>query len=101
MIKHIVCWKLFDNADGRNKAENMKLIHEKLLELEQKIDEIKKLAVKFNSDLTPGSNYDIALISEFDSIADLDRYRIHPEHLKFVEFIKKVRESKAAIDFEI
>jgi len=34
--------------------------------------------------------FDIALYSGFDSLEDLDVYRIHPKHLKVVEFFKKV-----------
>jgi len=45
-------------------------------------------------------SWDIVLISAFNSMADLDEYRIHPEHLKALEFIAPRREIVSAVDFE-
>ncbi len=45
-------------------------------------------------------SYDIALITKFDSLADLDAYQVHPYHVEVAKFIASVRESAVAVDFE-
>jgi hypothetical protein len=45
MIKHIVMWKLEENAEGNTKLENAKIIKEKLEALVGIIPEIVELEV--------------------------------------------------------
>ena len=40
MVKHIICLKLKDFAEGNPKSENARLAKEKLLALEEKIKEM-------------------------------------------------------------
>jgi len=54
-----------------------------------------------NSKEAPASNYDIALICDFESIEALDQYQIHPTHKKFGDYIVTIRENRSCIDFEI
>lgn len=100
MVKHIICLKLKDFAEGNPKSVNAKLISEKLLALKNKIKEIKFIEVGINSPEAPVDNFDVVLYSEFSSFADLEIYQKHPEHLKPADFIKKVRETRACVDFE-
>ena len=62
MIKHIVMWKLKDEAHGNDKATNAKLIKEKLEALSGKIDGLLKIEVGI--DFLGGGNFDVALYSE-------------------------------------
>lgn len=97
MINHIVLFKLNDYP----KDEKAKVVEElkTLLEgLKGKIDEVKYLEVGTNYELDAKS-YDIALISHFESLEDLDVYRVHPEHLKVVERIKETTSERAAVDY--
>ncbi len=71
---------------------------ESLLSLKNKISVIKSLEVGINSEAADQSNYDIILISVFDSLADLEKYQAHPEHQKVADFVGKVRENRACID---
>ena len=100
MIKHLVFFKLAEEAEGNAKAENILLIKGKLEALKEVIPVIRKIEVFSNHPLASSENYDIVLDSEFDSLEDLKTYALHPGHLKVGEFIAKVRISRAAIDYE-
>ncbi|WP_331618381.1 Dabb family protein [Serpentinicella sp. ANB-PHB4] len=62
------------------------------------IDEIQSLEVGLNIN-DADSAYDVVLYSEFKNKNDLDKYQIHPEHLKVGEFVKKVRLERAVVDY--
>ncbi len=101
MIKHIVLFKLADNAEGKNKQENATIIKKQLEDLKNVIPEIKNIKVDINHENADQDNYDIILDTEFDSFDDLAIYANHPDHLKVGEYVKKVRISRAAIDYEL
>lgn len=98
MINHVVLFKLNEYSD----IEKPKVIAEmkSLLEgLKGKIEELKYIEVGVNYELNSKS-YDIALITHFNSIEDLDKYRIHPEHKKVVARFAELTADRAAVDFE-
>ncbi len=101
MIKHIVFFKLAEQAEGKTKAENAAIIKRDLESLYGVIPELKKIEVGINHPETPSSNFDICLYCEFDNLADLDIYQNHPEHLKVVAYIAKVRTDRACVDYEV
>ena len=98
MLKHIVLFKLKPRAEGASKEENARKIKRDLEALKGKIPQIRHLEVGINSILSDVA-YDVAIYSEFANEADLTTYARHPEHLKLVEFIGKVRESRAVVDY--
>jgi antibiotic biosynthesis monooxygenase (ABM) superfamily enzyme len=100
MIKHIVSFKLKDEAAGRNKAENAILLKNALMGLLGKVPTLKSMEVGINSEKAPQDNFEVVLISTFDNWAGLDAYQTHPEHLKVVELVKQIRESRSCVDFE-
>lgn len=100
MIKHIVLFKLADEAEGKTKAENAVIIKEQLEALKGLIPEIQYISVEINHKNADKDNYDIILDSEFKNLEDLNTYAIHPEHLRVGDYVKKVRISRAAIDYE-
>jgi Stress responsive A/B Barrel Domain len=100
MIKHIVFFGLADEAEGMTKAELAVKIKEELESLKNLIPEIIKIEVGINCPDAPKTNHDIALYSEFEDLAALDRYQVHPEHQRVAGFISKVRTSRAAVDYE-
>ncbi|CEA15528.1 MAG TPA: Dabb family protein [Fermentimonas caenicola] len=100
MVRHIVLFKLADEAEGRSKAENALIIKERLEELKNTIPVIRKIEVKINLSEASADNHDVILESEFDTLEDVRTYAVHPEHIKVGEFIAKVRTSRAAIDYE-
>ncbi len=74
MIKHIVMWKLKDEAEGNSKAENAKIIKNSLEDLKGKINEIIHLEVGIDVNKSEQA-YDVVLYSTFNSLEDLDSYQ--------------------------
>jgi len=101
MIKHFVMFSLKETANGLSKTENAMLMKEKLERMKEKIPFIKHLEVGLNHPQAPVNNVDLILYVEFDSIDDIYRYQQHPAHLEVVDFIRQVRLSRAAIDYEV
>ncbi|MDD2243562.1 MAG: Dabb family protein [Dysgonamonadaceae bacterium] len=100
MIKHLVLFKLADQAEGKSKSENALIIKKDLEALKDKVSVIKKIKVYINDYKAVSSNYDIILDSEFKSIEDVKIYVDHPDHLIVAAYIAKVRTDRAAIDYE-
>ena len=99
MINHVVLFKLKKYDSDSEKQTQISKIEEALLGLSGKIQELKYIEVGVNYDLAAKS-HDICLITHFDSIDQLDAYRIHPEHLKVAELIGLHAIERAAVDFE-
>lgn len=100
MIKHIVLWRLKDEAEGASKAENARQIKEMLEALGAAIPEIEHIEVGLNILDSPAAS-DVALYSEFASPEALDIYQKHPEHQKCKDFIGKVASDRFVVDYEI
>lgn len=96
MIRHICMFTLKDENKENNIVEFIKRA-EKLKEL----DMIQKFNVVKNVDKTPNSNYDVALIFDFDTVETLEEYQKSKQHLEFGEFVGSVRNLRACIDYEI
>ncbi|TCT14675.1 stress responsive alpha/beta barrel protein [Natranaerovirga pectinivora] len=96
MIKHIVMFK-FKEED---KVEHLIKAKEMLEALKDRIDVIKFIEVKFNSQLADENNFDLILDSEFESMEDLNAYQVHEDHQEVVTFIRGVVEGRACIDYE-
>jgi hypothetical protein len=100
MIKHIVMWRLRAFAEDADKTENAVRMKQMLDALPGRIPEIRRLEVGIDIGGTEEA-YDIVLCAEFDSPAALDRYQDHEDHLKAAEFIRKIREDRASVDYEV
>ncbi len=100
MINHVVLFKLKEYGSDQEKTAAVVEIKEALLGLNGKIDELKYIEVGANYQLTSKS-FDICLITHFESIAGLETYAVHPEHLKVVEIVRRHAIDRAAVDFEI
>ncbi len=101
MIKHIVCFRLADEAEGKSKAENAQIIKEGLENLVNLIPQVKKIEVGINHPATPVTNFDVVLYSEFDCIDDLNIYQDHSEHKKVGAYIGKVKTDRICVDYEM
>jgi hypothetical protein len=98
MVKHIVFWKLKEEANGNNKATNASLIKEKLEALSGQIEGLINIEVGINF---LSGNYDVALYSELESREALDTYQNHPKHQAVLPFVREVVEDRKAVDYEI
>lgn len=99
MVKHIVLWKLKEEAHGNDKVTNAKLIKEKLEDLSGKIEGLLKIEVGI--DFLGGNNFDVALYSELASREALDAYQAHPLHQAVLPFVKEAVIDRKAVDYEI
>lgn len=97
MIKHIVMMKLAEAADQEERKEKLAALLE---DLEGKIEEIKLWEVGRNIS-TKASAFDLVLISGFDTLEDLDTYRVHPDHVKVLDYIKEVVSGIHVVDYEL
>ena len=98
MLKHIVMWKLKEEAEGRNRMENAQLMKEKLESLDGVIDELISIEVGIDVGI---NDFDVVLYSEFRNREDLEAYMEHAEHKKVSEFVSKIREDRVAVDYEV
>lgn len=99
MVKHLVMFKLAQEAEGRLKAENAVLVKEMLEALKPVIPVIRKIEVFVNLADASSDHYDILLESDFETMDDLKAYAGHPAHLQVGAFIAKVRTGRAVIDY--
>lgn len=104
MIRHVVMWKLKEEAEGASKeknAEKMKLILEGL---KVNIDEIKSVEVGINitdEDEEAGSAFDVVLISDFESELDYTMYTRNAHHKKAIDFINSVIDKRHFVDYKM
>ena len=101
MVKHIVFFRLLDEAEGKSKAENAKIIKAGLESLTDKVPCLKQIEVGINIPYAPQTDYDLVLTCLFDTWEDLNTYATHPEHLKVASYIGKCKSMRAACDYEI
>ncbi len=99
MIRHVVVWTLKPQADGRSGEENAKLLKQELEGLVGKIPEIRFLQVGKNIVTAEGA-WDVVLIVDFESLADLHAYQDHPAHQKVKALVGRIRDMRATVDFE-
>lgn len=96
-IRHIVLWKLAaEDADTR--ALHAEQIAERLLALPAAIPEIVRIEVGPNV-AYPATNWDVALVADFDDVEGLDAYQTHPAHQEAGAFIRTLVAERAAVDF--
>lgn len=100
MIKHIVMFKLKEEANGKTAKENLEGALERLKNFEQEIPSLVHFEARTNSPEAPESNYELALVCDFNDIDGLNEYQVHQVHKSFGAYITPVRESRACIDYE-
>jgi quinol monooxygenase YgiN len=100
MIKHIVMWKLKDQAEGADKAANAQEMKRRLDACANVVPGILKFEVMLAQ---PGleATYDVVLYSEFADREALAAYAAHPTHQAVVPFIGAIREGRQCMDYEI
>lgn len=103
MIRHIVMFKFKDFANGKTKAENLEEAKARMLALKGQIPELGDMQVLFGAQGQAPANYDYILISDFDTLEQLEAYQRHPAHVAFGQFVKELREpeGRACIDYEL
>lgn len=95
MIKHIVFFRFSDKAGN---LERLPVIKSKIEALKNSISEIEHLEAGMNISDRPQA-FDLALISDFRSEEDLEKYRVHPDHQALLEFLKNYEYEVAVVDY--
>lgn len=98
MIKHIVIWRL-RAEDASARAASLRAVKEALEPLATVIAGIRSLTVHGNSAF-PETNWDIVLLSEFDSVEALEAYQVHPEHVRAAAIVREHVTERASVDVE-
>ncbi|MGM0505680.1 MAG: Dabb family protein [Bacteroidota bacterium] len=101
MIRHIVMWRLKEEAEGASKEKNAEKLKLILEGLKISIDEIRNVEVGIQ--ITPDSRdaMDVVLICDFDNEEDLMIYSRNPHHKKAVKFIEAVAEKRFYVDYRV
>ena len=99
MVRHIVMFKLkeFDTPEAKEaKMQEIKVALEALID---KIDVLRMIRLDFN--MNPAETWDIILTTELDSLADVNTYANHPEHVAVAKnIIGPVKADRACVDYE-
>jgi len=93
VITHVVFFKLKDRSPNA-----IEKAAEVLRGLENKVPVIKSMEVGVDV-VRSERSFDICLTVRLASLADLDIYQRHPEHVKVAEYIATVRDAVAAVDY--
>ena len=101
MIKHIVLWKLKDQAEGKTKQENAHRLKKELENLNGIIPGLVRLEVGINISGNSVDDSDVILYSEFENMDALENYYPHPEHVKIKPFAQAIRSERRVIDYEV
>lgn len=93
MIRHIVMWRFRPGTE----AEQERFLNG-LRALQGVIPQLlrSEVAVSVGSD-----NYDAVLVSEFESLETLERYKNDPRHKAVSALCKSIREDRVAVDYEV
>jgi len=100
MVRHIVLWRLKESSQGRSKAENARLIKQKLESLRGIIPGLSSIEVGIDFSRTEQS-FDVALCAMFESRKALEDYQSHPAHQAAVAFIREARVERCIADYEL
>jgi len=95
MLKHIVMMKLKETSE--KEQHQIKLV-DMLQKLPQYIQVIEELEAGKNFSTRPTA-MDVVLVVSLKDESALDEYRIHPEHVKVLNFIKQVVGEIKVVDY--
>ncbi|HXH72774.1 MAG TPA: Dabb family protein [Mariprofundaceae bacterium] len=99
MIKHVVMWKLKEQADAGLKAAQAQQLKQRLEALNGRIPGLLHLEVGIDF-VQAETSYDVVLYSELESRAALEVYQQHPEHQAVVPLVREFAASRVAVDYD-
>lgn len=98
MIRHIVAWKLTaEGADGRAAAFDE--LAQGFGPLPALIPQIRTMHLGRDLGETAG-NWDVVLIMDFETTADIEAYQAHPDHQPVKTTVRRLTGERMSIDFE-
>lgn len=100
MIIHLVFFNMLPESEGSTGSENAHKLIDMLKDLPGKIPEIVELEAGLDISRSPAS-FDVGLMTKFQSMEDLEMYRIHPDHQKVIKFVQKTTSARAVTDYVV
>ena len=100
ILKHLVIWRFHEEAEGKTREENMRIVADKLRALIGVAPTLLSLEVGEDV-LRSEQSGDMALVCEFKSIEDMHAYRDFPPHAEVSAYIKKFASERRVADFYI
>ena len=97
MIRHIVAFELETVDDEARQAHIGRM--QDALEALATLDEVESIIVRPDLGTVDG-HWDVVLVSEHRSNADLEAYQAHPEHRKAAEIAGEFVSRRAVVDYE-
>ncbi|MEA3337931.1 MAG: GNAT family N-acetyltransferase [Chloroflexota bacterium] len=92
-LTHIVLFRLKDRSPAIITG-----VVERLRNMQGKIPSLKQIEV--GSNVVPSDRaYDVALLTRFASLADMESYQVHPVHQEFVAYIRDLADSVVVVDY--
>ena len=101
MYKHVVLWKLKEQANNMTNAELRLEVKRRLDTLPAQIPEIISYETALNIGNYGASFFDVSLISEFENKDTFWAYTKYPVHDEVVAYIQSIQESEQIVDYEI
>jgi hypothetical protein len=98
LFKHIVLWKLCEEAEGKSKAENAAWMKEHLEALVGVVPQLLSAEVGINVEPSEAA-YDAVLTATFRSPEDCAAYKVHPAHVAVSSYCQKVRVARVVCDY--
>ena len=97
MIRHIVAFEL-DTPDDETRVAHIGRMQD-ALEALATLDEVESITVRPDLGTIDG-HWDVVLVSEHRSNADLEAYQAHPEHQKAAKIAGEFVARRAIVDYE-
>lgn len=100
MVKHLVMWNFREGFPEEKKEEKAREADERLKALVGQIKGLTFAEMRLNR--LPGSSRELLLISELETVEDLDAYQVHPLHVAVAEeVIKPAACDRVCFDYEM
>lgn len=93
MLRHVVLFKLADPT-----PDKLQEVKEKLLSLKGRVPQLLEIEVGIDV-VRSERSYDLALITTFESLDDMNAYQVDPYHVEVSSYIATVRQAAVAVDF--
>lgn len=98
-IRHVVTWKLAAE-DPAERAAQAAEVARRLNALDGVVPQLRSISAGANA-AYPDVNWDVTLVADFDSVAAIEEYQVHPAHEEVAGYIRSVVASRVAVDFEV
>ncbi len=101
MYKHVVLWKLKEQANGMSRKELAIEVKKRLDELPAQIPEIISYETGINVGDYGASFFDVSVISVFENKDTFWAYTKYPVHDKVVAYIQSVMVAEEIVDYNL